>query len=222
MLWVAFYRTFFFYFFLLTVLRIMGKRELGALGPLDLVVTIIMAEAAAIPIENPNRPLLLGMVPILTLFALEISLSFLCLKNDRIRHLISGRPSVVIRNGKLERAEMSRLRYSVLDLLEQLRVRGFYNLDDVEMATLESDGELSVLPKSQRRPVCAEDLGLATPPEGPVYTVVVDGAVDHKALEESGYDETWLRSQLAAQGFTNLDDVFVALLTRGRLLAQRK
>lgn len=221
MLLVSFLRTVFFYFFLLAVIRIMGKRELGSLGPLDLVVTIIMAEAAAIPIENPERPLLLGVIPIVVLLLLEMGLSFLMLKSRVVRSFFTGPPSVVIRNGKLMRGEMRRLRYSVHDLLEQLRVRGFYHLSDVDIAILESDGELSVLPKSSRRPLSPSDLGLHVPEEEMGYTFVVDGKVDHQALQEAGVSEASLHAMLAEQGVHSLDEVFVALFEHGQLVVQK-
>jgi uncharacterized membrane protein YcaP (DUF421 family) len=182
-----------------------------------------MAEAAAIPIENPGRPIMLGIIPILTIFILEISLSYLCLKSDTIRYLISGRPSVIVRHGKLVRPEMRRLRYSVIDLLEQLRVRGYHNLADVEMAILESDGELSVLPKAKRRPVCIEDLGLTSPPDSPAYTLVVDGKIDQQAINEIGLDKKDLLTMLAEQGAERLEQVFVAILdANGHLFVQLK
>ncbi|MGI6081585.1 MAG: DUF421 domain-containing protein [Limnochordia bacterium] len=221
MLLVSFFRTVFFYFFLLITLRVMGKRGLGSLGPLDLVVTIIMAEAAAIPIEDPRRSLMLGVIPIITLVVLEIALSRLCFTNRRIRELISGKPSVVVRDGTLMHSEMRRLRFSVAELMEQLRVRGYPNLMDVEMAILECDGELSVLPKSQHRTVTPSDLGLQTAYEGPTHTLVIDGEIDRGALEAIGLDEQWLRTQLADRGFTDMSKVLLALIhSSGRLFVQ--
>lgn len=216
-------RTVFFYFLLLMTLRIMGKRGLGSLGPLDLVVAIIMAEAAAIPIEDPERPLMLGVVPIVTLFVLEIGLSWLCLANRTMRDLISGKPSVVVRDGRLMHHEMRRLRFSVTELMEQLRIRGYHNLMDVEMAILECDGELSVLPKSQHRAVTPADLGLGTRYEGPTHTLVIDGEIDRGALQAIGLDEAWLRGRLAEEGFPDVHQVLLALIDSfGQLFVQRR
>lgn len=221
MLLTSFLRTVFFYFLLLIMLRLMGKRGLGSLGPLDLVVAIIMAEAAAIPIEDPERPLLLGVIPIVTLVVLEIGLSRLCLRSKTMRDLISGRPSIVIRDGRLVREEMLRLRYSIADLMEQLRARGYHNLTEVEMAILESDGELSVLPKSQKRAVTPADLGLSTEYEGQTHTLVIEGQIDYGALQAINLDENWLRSTLAEQGFSDVDRVSVAMLdSQGHLFVQ--
>jgi uncharacterized membrane protein YcaP (DUF421 family) len=216
-------RTVFFYFFLLITLRTMGKRGLGSLGPLDLVVAIIMAEAAAIPIEDPQRPLMLGVVPIVTLVALEIGLSRLCLASRTVRHLISGKPSIIVRDGRLVHYEMRRLRYGITELMEQLRVRGYHNLMDVEMAILECDGELSVLPKSQRRTLTPADLGLRTEYEGPTHTLVIDGEIDYGALRAINLDEAWLRTRLAEEGFIEARDVLLALIdSSGRLLVQTR
>ena len=221
MLLISFSRTVFFYFFLLITLRILGKRGVGSLGPLDLVVTIIMAEAAAIPIEDPQRPLMLGVIPIVTLVILEIALSRISFSNRRIREFISGRPSVVVRDGRLVHGEMRRLRFSVAELMEQLRVRGYPNLMDVEMAILECDGELSVQPKSQHRAVSPSELGLETSYEGPTHTLVIDGEIDYGALEAIGLDEQWLRRQLAERGFRDISKVLLALIhSSGQLFVQ--
>lgn len=220
---VAFLRTIFFYFFLLVALRIMGKRELGPLGPLDLVVTIIMAEVAAIPIEAPERPLMLGVIPIATIVFLEIVLSYLCLKSKKVRDLISGRPSVVVQDGRMVQQEMRRLRYSVADLMEQLRIRGYHNVQDVEMAVLESDGELSVLPKSHKRPLSSADLGLPVRQEGATHTLIIDGQIDYEALRAVNLDVNWLNDRLAERGVNEAKDVLVAFLDGfGGLVVQQR
>jgi uncharacterized membrane protein YcaP (DUF421 family) len=217
MIWITFLRTLFFYFFLLAILRIMGKRELGSLGPLDLVVTIIMAEVATLPIENPTRPVLQAVIPIITILMLEVLLSYLCLRIPKLRDIMVGRPSVVMRNGKLEHDEMRRLRFSIYDLLEQLRVRGYYNLADVEMAILECDGELSVLPKT------ALSDSQYTGYIRPSYAVIVDGAINSRALQAVGMTEDDLYRQLAKQGIEEVKRVFVATTQPdGNLFVQLK
>src|SRR5690606_18488405 len=118
MIAIAFWRTLFFYLFLLVVMRIMGKREIGGLAPIDLAVTIIMAELAAIPIQDPQMPILAGAIPIATIMLLELALSGLSLRNNWWRHIINGKPSVIIKDGKFVPQEMRAVRYTVHDALE--------------------------------------------------------------------------------------------------------
>jgi len=215
-------RTVFFYFFLLLVLRLMGKRELGSLGPLELVITFIMAEAAAIPIENPERPLVYGIIPILTLMALELILSKLCLISATWRHLISGRPTVVIENGRFVVREMRRLRYTINDLLEQLRQKGYDSLSDVDTAILESNGELSVLPKEAARPLRLADIGLAGSGIKPCV-LVIDGQVQKEDLAKCGIDEAALHALLQRHGCRHTGEVlFAGMDNMGKVFVQRK
>ncbi|MEW6048985.1 MAG: DUF421 domain-containing protein, partial [Bacillota bacterium] len=159
-------RTLYFYVLLLVVVRIMGKREIGTLSPWDLVLTIMLAELAALPIENTQVGLLQGAVPILTLLVTQLLISWLTLKSTTARNVIAGTPSIVIKDGRIIEQELRRLRYGVDDLMEQLRQKNIPNINDVEVAVLETNGQLSVIPKSQKRPVCPEDLGIRTSYEG--------------------------------------------------------
>jgi len=223
MIYTAFIRTIFFYFFLLVVLRIMGKREIGGLAPIDLAVTILMAELAAIPIQDPGMPILAGAVPIATIMLLELALSGLCLRNNWWRQLIHGKPSVIIKDGKFVPQEMRNVRFTVHEALEQLRRAGYSDITDVEVAVLETDGHLSVIPKSQSRPLAAKDLKLPTHYEGLPYPLIVDGEVIYDHLNQCGLDVSWLQEELKKRGIQDHRDVFCAILnTHGELFVQPK
>lgn len=223
MIITAFWRTIFFFFFLLVVMRITGKREIGGLAPVDLVVTILMAELAAIPIQDPEMPLLMGAVPIATIMLLQLGLSGLSLRNRRWRTLLNGRPSIIVKDGKLVPSEMKKVRYTIDDLLEQLRRQGYSSLTDVEVAVLETDGNLSVISKSQRRPLQPRDLNLPTKYEGMAYTIITDGEIEYQHLKACGLDMTWLQRELKKRGITDHRDVLCAILdTDGTLFVQRK
>lgn len=223
MLYDVFLRTIFFYFFLLIVMRIMGKREIGGLAPIDLAVTIIMAELAAIPIQDTSVPLLVGAVPILTIMLLAMALSGLSLRNLKWRRIINGRPNVIIEDGRFVPQEMRRVRYSINDVLEQLRRAGYSDIADVEVAVLETDGHLSVIPKSQSRPIAAKDLNIPTHYEGIPYTLISDGEVDYDHLDRCGLDLTWLQREIRKHGIKDVRDVFVAIIdTQGELFIQPK
>ncbi|MDQ0287130.1 uncharacterized membrane protein YcaP (DUF421 family) [Desulfofundulus luciae] len=214
---LSIYRTVLIYFIVLLVVRLMGKREIGQLSPFDFVVAIIIAELAAIPMESTSIPLWRGIIPLVTLGILEVVLSFLALHSPFLRRLLDGEPQVVIRNGRIIKDELRRARYNLNDLLAQLREKGIVNVGDVEFGVLETSGKLSVIPKSQKRPVTPEDLGLPTSYEGLPAVLVMDGQVLKDNLRLVGLDEAWLREHLAAAGLEP-ERVFLATLgTDGRL-----
>lgn len=211
------FRTIVIYLVVLVVVRLMGKREIGQLSPFDFVVAIIIAELAAIPMESRSIPLWQGLVPLFTLGVLEVALSFAALYSPKVRKILDGSPQVVIKNGKILKQEMRRARYNLDDLMSQLREKGFVNVSDVEFGVLETSGRLSVIPRSQKRPVTPEDLGLCTGYEGLPTVLVMDGAVLQRELHEVGLDEGWLKEKLSRAGL-NPDKVFLACLdTEGKL-----
>ena len=216
-------KTFFFYILLLIVVRVMGKRELGTLSPWDLVLTIMLAELAALPIENPDIGLWMGAVPIATLLVAQLALSWLCLKSVAIRNVVSGTPSIVIKDGRIIEPELRRLRYGIDDLMEQLRQKNVPNIQDVEVAVLETNGTLSVIPKSQKRPLCPADLGVPTGYEGLPITLINDGAVDYRALSAARLDLSWLQDQLKARSIHDPREVLFACLdSQGQLFVQER
>lgn len=216
-------RTLTFYAVLLLLLRIMGKREIAALSPFDLVVTIMIAELAALPMENPDITLLDALVPILTLTLAEIVVSYATLKSETVRLLLTGSPSIIIRGGEIIESEMRRVRYNLGDLMLQLRLKGVSNIADVEVAILETNGELSVILKSQRRPLVPADLDVETDYEGLPLTLVADGAVNNCNLRQAGLDYQWLIARLQERGIESVEEVLLASLdTVGRLFVQRK
>mgnify|MGYP001401756305 CR=1 FL=1 len=143
---ILLFRTLLMYFFVLVMLRLMGKREIGRLSVFDLVISIMIAEIAALAIE-PDRPLLHSIAPVTLLVLTQMGLAYLSLKNRRLRLLIDGRPSVLISDGKMNRREMQKQRYTLDDLAIQLRENQIVSADDVQLAVLEPSGRLSVIPK---------------------------------------------------------------------------
>ncbi|WP_027717994.1 DUF421 domain-containing protein [Desulfovirgula thermocuniculi] len=215
-MWEVVYHTVLIYFIVLLVVRLMGKREIGQFSPFDFVVAIIIAELAAIPMES-DIPLWRGILPLLTLGLLEIALSFLALHFRFLRRLLDGEPQVVIRNGRVIKEELRRARYNLDDLLAQLREKGVVNVGDVEFAVLETSGRLSVILKSQKRPVTPEDLGLETRYEGLPTVLIMDGKVMKKNLDSVGLSEEWLKERLEVMGKKPQEVFLAALGTDGRL-----
>jgi len=217
------WRTILFYVVLLISVRVMGKREIGALDPFDFVVAILLAELAAIPIQNLGHPSWTGVLAIGVLVALQVLSSWLCLVSDKAREIISGQPTVVVRNGQLMEPEMRRHRYNIHDLLAQLRLAGVPDVRDVEMAVLENNGQLSVIPRSQKRAVAPQDLQIPTEYEALPVSVVLIGRINYDALRQHQISYTWLREKLQEQGIEDPSTVFYAHVDpQGNLFVQRR
>ncbi|BAF59030.1 predicted membrane protein [Pelotomaculum thermopropionicum SI] len=222
MVWEYIYRTVFIYFLVLAVIRMMGKREIGQLSPFDFVVAIIIAELAAMPMEMSNIPLWHSVLPLVILGVLEVAVSYATLLSQTLRGVVCGHPQVVIKNGKLLREEMRKARYNLDDLMAQLREKGVVDPSDVEFAVLETSGKLSVILKSQRRPVTPADLGISTPYEGLPTVLVMDGNVMKKNLKEANLDEKWLLQALQERQLSPKKILLATLSTDGRLYISEK
>ncbi|MEN6461325.1 MAG: DUF421 domain-containing protein [Syntrophomonas sp.] len=216
-------RTLILYTATVVLLRIMGKRQIGQLQPYELVVIIMISELAAIPMQNTGIPIINGLIPIFILVAAEITLSHLSLKSERARGIICGKPSVLIENSKIIETELKRLRYNINDLLEQLRLKNVPDIADVEFAILETSGQLSVILKSQKRPVVPQDLNISPEYEGLPITLVIDGQIIQENLTKMNIDADWLQNELVKSGIHNIKQILFATLdTHGKLYYQVK
>jgi len=216
------YRTVFVYFLVLLIIRMMGKREIGQLSPFDFVVAVIIAELAAIPMEATDVPVWHSILPLIVLGLLEVIMSYATLFSRTLRGIVCGHPQVIIKSGRLLRDEMRKARYNLDDLLEQLREKGIVDVGDVEFAVLETSGKLSVILKSQHRPVTPADLGISTTYEGLPTVLVMDGSVITKNLKEIDLDENWLNEQLRERGLNPKKVLLATLGTNGRLFVNKK
>lgn len=192
-------RTAILYLTVLVLMRIMGKREVGQVSLFDLVVAIMIAEIAAIPLSDPSIPIHHGIIPIIALVVLQIVLALTSLKSQAARRIIDGTPSIIIEKGRILEKELRRLRYNVDDMMGQMREQGIYNLEKVEYAMLESNGKLSVILKADKRPVQPSDLGIAPPYEGLPLPLVYDGKVQKQNLALAQKDVPWLEQTLARE-----------------------
>ena len=208
MIWNTVFRTLLLYSTVLLMLRLMGKREIGQLSIFDLVVAIMIAELAAIPMDDTTIPLHIGLLPIVTIVAAEILLSFISLKSQHIRAIVEGTPSIVIEKGKIIGDEMGRLRYTLTDLISQLREQGISNIEDVEYAILETNGKLSIILKSDRRPLTPRDLQIEPSYEGLPIPLILDGLIQKEGLQKINRDEKWLEDVAKKYGYTVKDVLF--------------
>ncbi len=200
------FRTVFMYFFVIFVYRIMGKKEVGQLSIVDLIVSILIAELIALGIEGEKASIFLSVVPILVLVGVQILISYITLKSEKIRNIIDGKPTIIIKNGKLNFTEMSKLRYSLDDLLTQLRLGGIKSIDKVKYAVLENNGNLSVFSDNSEYPL----------------PLILDGVIDYSVLKEIGKDYKWIIDMLKKRNI-ELEDVFYAFYTNGKtFIIERK
>jgi uncharacterized membrane protein YcaP (DUF421 family) len=211
---ISLVRALFIYTVVVIVMRTMGKRQLAQLQPFELVVALMIADLAAIPMEDTSKPILSGLIPIAALMMAELLLSYITLKSERIRAFVCGSPSIIIEKGKLNYEELQKQRINLNDLMEQLRTRNILNLSDVEFAILETGGQLNVIPKSQKRPLTPDDLSIETPYEEIPYTLIMDGHIHHRNLTKANRDISWLYQQLAERN-VKAEDVFYAGLDSG-------
>ena len=206
----AFFRTIILYFILMLGLRLLGKRQIGELEPSELVLTLIISDLAAVPMQDYGIPLINGLLPIVVLLCLSMLLSFCNLKSIRFRALLCGRPAVIIRNGTVEQKAMAKNRLTLDELLEQLRSQGITNLTDVKYAVLETSGKLSVLPRPEKTPLTAAALGLAVTDELSLpHLIINDGRLMTEHLRQSGHNEAWLQKILRQHSLTSPGQVFL-------------
>ncbi len=209
---VLFVRVLILYLLIFFVLRVTGKRQLGELQPFDLVMTLLIADLASVPASNTGEPLAYGVVPILALFLLQQLVSYLSLKSDGVRKLVCGQSVLLIARGVVQEEALRASRYTLNDLMEQLRSKDAFNISDVEFAILETNGDVSVLLKGAQQQPTYRALCLPPPKAVPPYMLVQDGKLSLEELRKSGRNEIWLKKKLALAGCREYRDAFFAFL----------
>ena len=206
-------RTIILYVFLTLGIRIMGKKQIGEMQPNELVITLLISEIAAIPLQDTAKPILDGVTAIFMLIILEILMSVFCLKFMKIRKLMNGNSVVIIKNGVIDQKAMKKVRMTVLDLVEQLRVENVFDISTVAFAVLEVNGNLSVLLKKSEQPATVKDLRIKTEPEALPLPVITDGKIIEESLNALGISQNQLERKLKANR-TQVKDVFLMTLDR--------
>lgn len=212
----AFFRTVILYLLIIAGLRLMGKRQIGELEPGDLVLTLIISDLASVPMQNFGIPLVNGVFPIVTLLSLSMLVSYFSLKSIRFRTLVCGRPTVIIRDGKILQANMAKTRFTVDELYEQLRTQGYSDLAGVKYAILETSGQVSVLPYAHAAPLTPQAAGVDAGEETTLPVLVInDGHILKDNLRACGRDLSWLQAQLKKRRLTSPAQVFLMTVDEG-------
>ena len=194
---LSYFRTVLLYLVLIAVIRLMGKRQIGEMEPAEFVVTMLVANLAAIPMQDGGIPLYSGLVPILTVLGVELVLSALSMRSVKLRQLLCGKPVVLIENGRILQNNLRRTRITMDEMTQLLRGKDVLQVQNVQFAILETNGNLSVFPYPKHQPASAKDAGIAAKEQLMPYTIIADGYLYKENLRLSGQDQHWLRRALA-------------------------
>ncbi len=206
----AMIRTVILYFLLIVGLRLTGKRQIGELEPIELVLAMLLSDLSSVPMQDFGIPLINGVVPILTLLSLSTLLSYASLRSVRLRRLICGEAALIISEGRILQGAMRRNRLTLDELTEELRGQGITDLKQVKYAVLETSGKLSVLPYPDAMPATPAQMGLAAEDDVFLPSVIInDGRLLRDNLARSGRDEAWLREQLRRRGAGSAEEIFL-------------
>lgn len=214
---IILFRTVIIYLALAVVLRCMGKRQVGELELSDLVVTLLLSEVAALPITDHNMPLANGLFPVLLILSFEIISTFLKNKIPLLKMLMEGKPSILICRGKLDQKELKKMRLSLEELLSECRLQGYSDLRDIYYGILEQDGQLSILPRAAKQPLCADDIGGPVTEHGMAHPVILDRTIHDNHLAMLGKDRAWLEKECKKRGLRLKDIFFMSVDDAGEI-----
>lgn len=222
-MFIVMIRTIILYFIVVITMRIMGKRQIGEMQPFELVIAIMVSELASLPMQDTRIPLVHGVIPIVTLLFLQAVISMAELKSEAARTIFSGKPSIIIKDGKIDIKQLKNDRFNVNDLFEELRLQGYYDIEDIEYAILETSGQLSVIPKTELEPATKQDLNIKTTQDKLPVTLILDGKINQHNLKIIEKNNSWINHQLKKNNISSVDKVFIALLdSKGKFFYQLK
>lgn len=219
---ITFIRAIILYIVVLVIMRLMGKREIGQLQPFELAIAIMIADLAAVPMSELGIPLTNGIIPILALLVMYMIISALNMKSINFRKVISGQPSLLIYRGKIDEKVLRRERITINELQERLRGENIFNLSDVEYAILETNGQVTVIQKPEKRNLIPQDLDITPEYEGIPYDLVVDGKIMNENLNAIGRDKIWLEKQLKKFDAKSNDTLIATMDGKGQFFCQKK
>lgn len=216
-------RTVILYSVVVLVMRLMGKRQIGELQPYEFVITMMISDLAALPMQDTRLPLLLGVIPIITLLMLKTLLSEIQLKSKIARKVIDGTPCVLIKEGKVNFKSLISQRINIDDLMEELRLSGYFNIKDIQYAILENNGQVSVIPKKALSPATKKDVKVDGEEDKLPIVLVINGKIDKKALQRANKDVSWLNKMLKDNNVYDIKNVYIAMMdSNAQFFLQKK
>ena len=211
------FRTLLVYIFLIIIMRLMGKRQIGELEVTDLVATLLLSEIASLPITDPNIPVLHAIIPMIVLLSLEVFSSYILIRVPKLKNFLSAAPTILIKDGILDQAALVSTRLSIEELMSEIRQQGFGSFACVWYAILEKDGRLTILPRARYAPPTQEMLNLTSPEESLMHVVYTGDTFNDKGLSLIGKDRAWLKKQMERRGVTLADQFCVTANSRGEI-----
>ena len=202
------------YLVIIVSLRIMGKRQIGELQPTELVVTILISNIASLPIEDSDIPILVAVLPILTITCLEVFLSYLSTRFWKIRKLVEGNFRVIIRNGEICQKELTNLRISLEDLMEELRTQGIFDVRQVTFAAVETNGKISVYLQEKEQPYTMGEAGVTSFTDSLYTQIISNGSVLQNGVELAGISQEWIKKTLKQENCSSVKEVFLLSVNR--------
>ena len=199
---LSYIRTILLYLLLIAVVRLMGKRQIGQMEPSEFVVTMLVANLASIPMQDGGIPLFSGIVPIVTVLGVELVLSALSMKNIRLRKLLCGKPVILVENGNILQKNLQKTRITLDELTGHLREKDVLDLQSVQYAILETNGNLSVFPYPKYAPASAKDAGVHAERQFIPLTLISDGYLSTENLQKAGKDTSWVERVLKSHNAT--------------------
>lgn len=208
---ITFFRAIVLYILVLVVMRLMGKREIGQMQPFELAISIMIADLAATPMTETGVPITNGIMPILGLLVMHLIISMINIKSTKAREIVCGKPTILIYRGRIDQKALKKERFTINELEERLRDNNIFNIGDVEYAILETSGQVTVIPKPNKRATTPEDFNIEPEYEGIPYDLVVDGKVMYKNLEKIGKNYVWLQKQTEKFGIKPEEALIVTI-----------
>ena len=219
---ITFFRAVILYIFVLIVMRLMGKREIGQLQPFELAISIMIADLSTVPMADIGIPIFNGIIPILGLLLMHLIISILNLKSIKAREIICGKPRILIYRGKIDEKALRKERFTINELQERLRGNNIVNISDVEYAIIETSGQVTVIQKPEKRNTIPEDFNIYPEYEGITYDLVVDGKIMQKNLDTLGKDYQWLEKELSKMNIKPEEALIATLDGKGKIFCQKK
>ena len=219
---IIFFRSIILYIFVLIIMRLMGKREIGQLQPFELAISIMIADLVTMPMTDIGIPITNGIIPILGLLLMHLIISIINIKSIKAREVICGKPRILIYRGKIDEKALKKERFTINELQERLRGNNIVNIGDVEYAILETSGQVTVIQKSNKRTTTPEDFGIEPEYEGITYDLVLDGKVMYENLKKMKKDYNWLKKQINKFGIEPEQALIVTIDGKEEIYCQEK
>lgn len=211
------FRTLLVYIFLIIIMRLMGKRQIGELEVTDLVATLLLSEIASLPITDPNIPVLHALIPMIVLLSLEVFSSYILIRVPKLKNFLSATPTFIIKEGVIDQAALIATRLSIEELMSEIRQQGLCSLAYVWYAILEKDGRLTILPRARYSPPTQEQMNITASEESLMHVVYNGNTYNDKGIALIGKDRAWLDKQMARRGVVIEDQFCVTANSQGEI-----